>query len=268
MSDSKLRKSIQKAVRERVSLADSIADTINFESITGLKSVETRDARLISLVSGLLAAKHALTISPDDPSSKDLTKVFEYVGLDAEKPHHWRVLLEGFVRVCFSDAGAPEKWSDDGILTLVDDIKELEVKRPDLSKASSTIIAKELLRSKKATYSMKADTLRKLVDRARDPTRTPAWALDGSDLTKELLTRAAQRSGLDLTEAKLIQLLRFTESINRSVIQAELDPVALAAAVSLAETGKLQVASEQLQEIARKAAHKGAGLLTRNSDKD
>lgn len=258
MDETNLKKRLRAAVAEGRPLADALADTINLKSIGNLgdsgATVKTIEGWFI-----FVARNQAFAISGNEPGDKQLMEAFSHCGLDAERPHHWRLLLESLVDICFSKLGAPTKWGD-GILDLVDEIKQLQARNPKLIGASSLEIAKVLKKKNPGKYQIKAGSLRKRVATAMSESVTPAWSLVGAELIQENIKRASEKLDRSLSSESLQELFFVFKEVTSEVIANELVEKAMIIAKSSPYAEILQLGSspEHDRAIGKKIAKKAA----------
>jgi hypothetical protein len=176
----------------------------------------------------LVAAAIAITALKVDPSNSDhnlLKKAFASCSLDPEKPHHWRLLLDSLVSVCFRESGAPEKWDDLGFFRLLTDIRALQKAEPALE--SNPDVAKRLQTSKlfgtKYENRSKA-ALTKLVAKARSPALD---YLNEADLGMVLLKRQHEAAGKKWTDEYERNIRPVAEKILNKLLERELQEMAM-----------------------------------------
>ena len=147
--------------------------------------------------------KGFLALDPKDEEQARLKDLFEFCNLDAGKMAHWRVLLQAITNTGLKGPGAPPTLTDAFFYELLNDIRALRLKRPNLKTNSE--IATFLLRDSpfKGKYDVyKNDYLRKLVGTAQDPKRNKAESLSDEKFRDDWAKIQADTHGLPFVVAK------------------------------------------------------------------
>ena len=122
-----------------------------------------------------------------DASERPIRDAFKAFGLDHRNLSDWRALVFHLAHVLFPTPrppGAPREWTDERLCRLLADVATCKRRNP---KASDAAICRWL--SKK--WSTKPETLRRVLQDARNPARNGKLAKTADDLVTQQILRAA-----------------------------------------------------------------------------
>jgi hypothetical protein len=117
------------------------------------------------------AIRAATTINPENPSDRDIQRLFDDLRLDPTNIHDWRTALVRAASVLSPEPGkpgAPRTWGSDRLGQLLKDYKEFKDRYP---RASDIRICERLAQTGK--YGNHAQTIRRQLQNAKNPNVNP-----------------------------------------------------------------------------------------------
>jgi hypothetical protein len=132
------------------------------------------------------SARMALDLDSDSSdANKSIRKAFEDFQLDWHNPHHWRQLLEYYVRA-HVPPGRPTEWTSEDLCTLLRRISDSRKKHPSLKGRNA--IYGVLVKRGQPYAGEKTDRLKYAHKRALDPKQNEILRMHQNAIVEEGMT--------------------------------------------------------------------------------